>query len=144
MNRVIYINKESIPVTEDVYQAYYKMDRRARYLENDIKVGSSKIDPTTGEVKYQPSKEDSIERLMAKGTDFEDEQSIEDIVCDKAMLFILDKAMKELESDEKEIIKGLYYKNLTTREVGDKINKSHVTVSKKHKKILDKLKKYFL
>jgi RNA polymerase sigma factor (sigma-70 family) len=81
---------------------------------------------------------------MAKGTDFEDEQSIEDIVCDKAMLFILDKAMKELESDEKEIIKGLYYKNLTTREVGDKINKSHVTVSKKHKKILDKLKKYFL
>lgn len=144
MERFITIGKEKVPVTEDVYQAYYKMDRRARYLENDIKVGSSKIDPATGEVKYQQSKEDSIERLATQGVDFKEEDSLEDIVCDKAMLFILKKAMKELESDEKEIIKGLYYKNLTTREVGDRINKSHVTVGKKHKKILDKLKKYFL
>lgn len=144
MERFITIGKEKVPVTEDVYQAYYKMDRRARYLENDIKVGSSKIDPATGEVKYQQSKEDSIERLATQGVDFKEEDSLEDIVCDKAMFFILKKAMKELESDEKEIIKGLYYKNLTTREVGDRISKSHVTVGKKHKKILDKLKKYFL
>jgi RNA polymerase sigma factor (sigma-70 family) len=144
MNRFIKIGKDSIEVTEEVYEAYYKMDRHARYLENDVKVGSSKIDQITGKVKYQPSKEDSIERLMDKGTDFADEKSVEDIVCDKAMLFILQKAMQELEGEELEIIDALYYKNLTTREAGDRINKSHVTVGKKHKKVLDKLKKYFL
>lgn len=144
MNRVIYIGKEPIPVTEEVYQSYYKMDRRARYLENDVKVGSSKINPTTGEVKYQSSKEDSIERLIDKGLDFKDVQAIEDIVCDKAMLFILQEAMKELKREEKELIKSLYYKNLTVREVAKEENVSHVAIVKRHKKILEKLRKYFL
>lgn len=143
-DRVIFIGKESVPVTEKVYQAYYKMDRHSRYLEKDIKVGSSKFDLKTGAIKYKPSKEDSIERLMDKGVDFADVQDVEDIVCDKAMLFILQKAMKELDSEEREIINSLYYKNLTTRETGKKINKSHVTVGKKHKKILKKLEKNFL
>ncbi|GAA0788084.1 sigma-70 family RNA polymerase sigma factor [Hathewaya limosa] len=143
-DRVIFIGKEPIPVTDEVYKAYYKMDRHARYLQKDVKVGSSKIDPITGAIKYKPSKEDSIERLMDKGLDFADVQDVEDIVCDKAMLFILQKAMEELNNEEREIIDSLYYKNFTTRETGKKINKSHVTVGKKHKKILEKLKKYFL
>ena len=88
MNKVIRIGEELVPVSEEIYKEYYKMDRHARYLERDVKVGSSKIDPTTGEVKYQPSKEDSIERLMDQGSDFADDQAVEDIVCDKAMLFV--------------------------------------------------------
>lgn len=143
-DRVIFIGKESVPVAEEVYKVYYQMDRHARYLEKDVKVGSSKLDSKTGAIKYKPSKEDSIERLMDKGTDFADDQAVEDIICDKAILFILQKAMEELDSEEHEIIDSLYYKNLTTRETGKKINKSHVTVGKKHKKILEKLKKYFL
>ncbi|NFF65949.1 sigma-70 family RNA polymerase sigma factor [Clostridium sporogenes] len=143
-NRVIRIGKESVPVTEEVYKAYYQMDRHARYLEKDVKVGSSKIDPITGAIKYKPSKEDSIERLMDKGLDFKDGQAVENIVCDKAMLFILQKAIEELDNEEREIIDLLYCKNFTTRETGKKINKSHVTVGKKHRKVLEKLKKYFL
>ena len=65
------------------------MARRERYLENDIKVGSSSIDEETGNVIYKSNKEDSIERMSELGIDFEDENLIEDIVCDKATIAIL-------------------------------------------------------
>ncbi|WP_409068725.1 sigma-70 family RNA polymerase sigma factor [Clostridium caseinilyticum] len=144
MKRVIKIGKELVEVSEELYKEYYKMGRRERYMQNDIKVGRIDVDMEKQKVTFVDSKEDSIERLMDKGSDFADVQDVEDIVCDKAMLFILQKAMEELNNEEREIIDSLYYKNLTTRETGKKINKSHVTVGKKHKKILEKLKKYFL
>lgn len=132
-----------VAVTEEVYKEYHKMDRRQRYLEDDIKVGRIDIDPGTGRPIYIPSKEDSYERLTDEGVQFKDGQSVEDIVCDKATFLILQEALKELDEEEREIIKGLYNDELTTRETGKRINKSHVTVGKKHKKILEKLKKYF-
>lgn len=131
-------------VTEEFYKEYYKMDRRRRYLEEDIKVGSSEIDPNTGRVIFKPSKEDSYHRLMEIGQQFQSDQIVEDAVCDKATLLILQEALKELDEEEKKIITSLYRDNLTTRETGERINKSHVTVGKKHKKILEKLKKHFI
>ncbi|NMA82727.1 MAG: sigma-70 family RNA polymerase sigma factor [Epulopiscium sp.] len=128
-------------VTEEVYKVYYKMDRRRRYLEEDIKVG--RIDIEKEEVTFIPSKEDSYERLTDEGVQFEDGQSVEDIVCDKATLLILQEALKELDKEEREIITGLYYENLSARKTGEKIGRSHQTVGKKHKKALDKLKRYF-
>lgn len=119
------------------------MDRRRRYLEEDIKFGSSEVDEETGRVTFKPSKEDSLQRLSDVGVEFVDEQAVEDIVMDKATLLILQEALKELDEEEREIIKGLYHDELTTRETGKRINKSHVTVGKKNKKILEKLKKYF-
>ncbi|QCH27826.1 sigma factor-like helix-turn-helix DNA-binding protein [Clostridium tyrobutyricum] len=144
MNKFIKIGEELVPVSEEIYKEYYKMDRHARYIEKDVKVGGSKIDPTTGAVKYQPSKEDSIERLMDQGSDFADDQDVEDIVCDRAMLFILQKAMSELNNEEQKIIEDLYYNKLTVRQAAQKGNVSHVTIIKRHKKVLTKLKKYFL
>lgn len=144
MNKVIKIGEELVTVSEEFYKEYYKMARRERYMQNDIKVGCIDVDMDNQKVTFVDSKEDSIERLMEQGSDFADVQAVEDIVCDKAMLLILQQAMKELDNEEREIIDALYYKDLTTRETGDRINKSHVTVGKKHKKILEKLRKYFL
>lgn len=144
MKKIIKIGKEFVEVSEEIYELYYKMERRNRYFESDIKVGSSKIDPNTGEIKFIPSKEDSIERIMEKGKDFSDSQDVEGMVCDKAMLLILQEAMKELDEEEARIIDSIYFKNLTTRDIGKLVHKSHVSVGKSHKKILDKLRKYFL
>ena len=109
MERFIKIGKEQVKVSEEIYKEYYKMARRARYFENDIKVGSSSINEF-GKVIYKPNKEDSIERLSELGIDFEDENLIEDIVCDKAIIAILNEALKELEQEEMELISDLYYK----------------------------------
>ena len=143
MKKFIKIGKEKVEVSEELHKEYYKADRRRRYLEEDIKVGRTYIDPETGRPIYIPSKEDSIERLMDQGVSFQDGQSVEDIVCDRAILLILQEALKELDDEERKILNGLYYEELTIREIGQRINKSHVTVGKKHKKILEKLKKYF-
>nr|WP_289037930.1 sigma-70 family RNA polymerase sigma factor [uncultured Allobacillus sp.] len=140
----IKIGKEQACVSEEVYKEYYKMKRREWYLEEDIKVGRIAVDPETETVEYIPSKEDSINRLMDIGDDFQDDQMIEDILCDKATLLILHEAMAELNEKEQELIRALYYKDLTVREMAREENISHVAVVKRHKKVLAKLKKYFL
>ena len=141
---IIKIGKEQVSVSEEIYKEYYKMKRRERYLEEDIKVGRIAVDPETETVDFIPSKEDSINRLMDQGTDFGDDQMIDDILCDKATLLILQEAMTALDEEEQELIQAIYYKNLTVREVAKEGNVSHVAVVKRHKKVLDKLKKYFL
>lgn len=89
MDRFIRIGKDQVPVSEEIYKEYYKMHRRERYMEQDIKVGRIAVDTDAETVDFIPSKEDSIDRLMDIGTDFEDDQMIEDILCDKATLLIL-------------------------------------------------------
>ena len=144
MSRFIRIGQESVPVSEEIYREYYKMRRRERYLEGDIKVGRIEIDPETAAPLFIPSKEDSIERLMELGADFTAEQpAIEDILCAKDNLQVLQAALKELNREELELIKKLYYKNLTVREIAQLENISHVAVVKRHKKVLDKLRKFF-
>jgi len=140
----IKIGKEHVCVSEEIYKEYYKMKRRERYLEQDIKFGRIAVDFETETVDFVPSKEDSINRLIELGADFEDDQMIEDILCDKATLLILQEAMDELNQKEQELIHALYYEDLTVREVAKEENISHVAVVKRHKKVLDKLKKYFL
>ncbi len=144
MDKFIRIGKEQVPVSEEIYKEYYRMKRRERYMEQDIKVGRIAVDPDAETIDYIPSKEDSINRLMDQGVDFKDEQMIEDILCDKATLIILQEAMAELNQKVQELIQSLYYKDLTLREVAKEENISHVAVVKPHKKVLDKLKKYFL
>jgi RNA polymerase sigma factor (sigma-70 family) len=144
MNKFIYVGKEKVPVSDEVYKEFYRMDRRERYMEKDIKVGRMVVDPEAETVEYIPSKEDSINRLMDQGADFEADQMIEDILCDKATLLILQEAMAALDEKEQELIQAIYYKNFTVREVAKEENVSHVAVVKRHKKVLEKLKKYFL
>lgn len=144
MNKVIKIGKDSVEVSEELYREYYKMARRERYMQSDIKVGHIDVDMDKEKITFVDSKEDSIERLMEQGTDFTDGQAVEDLACDKAMLFILQKAIQELNYEEQDLVHNLYYGNLTVREAAEKEKISHVAIIKRHKKILEKLKKYFL
>jgi RNA polymerase sigma factor (sigma-70 family) len=141
MSRFIKIGKELVSVSGEIYREYYKMGRRARYLEEDVKVGRIKVEGD--KVTFVDSKEDSIQRLMELGADFASNQLVEDIVADKAEMQILQKAMAELERDEQELIEAIYFQNLSTREIAKQEKVSQPAVVKRHKKVLDKLRKYF-
>ena len=141
MDRFIKMGKELIPVSEEIYNEYYLMARRERYMENDVKVG--RIDVENETVTFIPSKEDSIERLLEQGLDFAEGTSLQDVICDKAILEILECAKAELNEQEQELIKALYYENLTTREIAIQENVSQPTIVKRHKKALEKLRKNF-
>lgn len=143
MSRFIRIGNELVPVSEEIYQTYYKMGRRARYLEQDQKVGRIEVDMEKEKVTFIDSKEDSLHRLMELGKDFADDQLVEDIVCDKAELMVLQKALAELDREEQELIQAIYYQNQSTREIARQENISQPAIVKKHKKVLDKLRKHF-
>lgn len=143
MNKVIRISNELVPVSEEVYKEYYRMARRERYMEYDIKVGKSKVDPETGEVTYTPSKEDSIERLMDLGIDIPSDNNVEDIVCDKEELEILHRALAELTQEERRLYESIYVNELTNREIAELENVSHQAISKRNNKLKEKIKKYF-
>lgn len=70
MNGFIKIGREIVPVREELYKEYYKMARRERYMQNDIKAGHIDVDMENRKVTFAGSKEDSIERLMEQGKDF--------------------------------------------------------------------------
>lgn len=143
MSKFIRIGKELVEVNDKVYKAYYQCTRRERYFNSDIKVGRIDVDMQNEKVTFVPSKEDSIQRLIDLGTDFEGSTNVEDIVYDNAVLEILHKAMEELKSEEQELIKAIYFENLTTRDIADRENISQPAIVKRHKKVLEKLKKYF-
>ncbi len=143
MNRVIKIGQELVPVSEELYREYNRMRRREWYMKWDIKVGCIQVDAVNEVVTFRPSKEDSIERLVKQGADFADPLLIEDIVCDQATLLVLQAAVAKLNQAEQALIKALYYKNRTVREVAREENVSHVAVVKRHQKVLDKLRKFF-
>lgn len=143
MSKEIKIGKISVPVSDELYKEYYQMKRRQRYLEEDVKVGRIDVDMENEKVTFVPNKEDSLQRLMDLGADYGGELSVEDLVVDKAMLLILQEAMKELDRQEKELIYDLFYEDMTVREVAKKNSTSHVTVMKRRDKILDKLRKFF-
>jgi RNA polymerase sigma factor (sigma-70 family) len=144
VERFIKICGEKIPVSEKVYQTYSKGKRRERYMQNDVKVGRIDVDMENQKVTFVDSKEDSIERLLEQGVCFLDEQAVEDIVCDNAMLLLLNKAKEILDEEELKLIDAVYDEELTYRQVGDMFNISHVAAQKRHNKILDKLRKFFI
>jgi DNA-directed RNA polymerase specialized sigma subunit len=112
-------------------------------MEKDVKVGRIDVDMENEKVTFVPNKEDSLQRLMDLGADYADEQLVEDLVVDKAMLLILQEAMKELNRQEKELIDDLFYKEMTVRDVAKKEDISHVAVIKRRDKVLAKLRKFF-
>lgn len=143
MCKEIKVGKMSVPVSEEIYKDYYKMKRREKYLEEDVKFGCINVDMENEKVTFVPNKEDSLQRLMDLGADYAEEQLIEDLIVDKAMLLILQEAMKELNRKEQALIHDLFYEKLTIRDVARKENISHVAVMKRRDKVLDKLKKFF-
>ncbi|TYO92294.1 sigma-70 family RNA polymerase sigma factor [Desulfallas thermosapovorans] len=144
MNRVIKVGRELVPVSEEVYREYYRLARRQRYMERDIKVGRIQVDPAGETAVFVPSKEDSIDRLLEQGVDFAGRQTTEDIVCHKTTRLALQRALAALEPGERELIRALYYENRTVREVARENNVSHVAVVKRHQRVLDKLRKFFI
>jgi len=143
MSKEIKIGRVAVPVSDELHKEYYQMKRRQRYLEEDVKVGRIDVDMENEKVTFVPNKEDSLQRLMDLGADYADEQLVEDLVVDKAMLLILQEAMKELNRQEKELIDDLFYKEMTVRDVARKEDISHVAVMKRRDKVLAKLRKFF-
>lgn len=136
------IDIAAIEVTDAVYEAYMKGDRKMRYFENDLKAERILLDED-GQIKQIIlSREDSLDRLMDDNAEqFSDRhESVEDMVLRKISVERLHTALSTLSEKERELIETLFFEEKTERDVASAMGISQPAVHKQKNKILKKLK----
>ena len=115
----IWVSGQTIEVTDAVYEAYMKGDRKMRYFENDLKAERILLDED-GQIKQIIlSREDSLDRLMDDNAEqFSDRhESVEDMVLRKISVERLHTALSTLSEKERELIETLFFEEKTERDV---------------------------
>jgi RNA polymerase sigma factor (sigma-70 family) len=123
-DRYIWLDGVKVPVTEEVYRAYYR--------------------PFWREAKQKEVRDDNEYSLDAlEDTGFEavsQEALVDEIVADKLLLNELYAALAELTDNERSLIDALYYQEKSERDVAAEISLSQKAVNKRRHRILDKLR----
>lgn len=126
---VLYVNGELVPVCKKVYDAYYKELNHEKYLERKDKANS---------LLY-------YDQFDFEDMNFEDVLedktfNVEQIVETKILMEKLYEALDLLSEEERELVIELFFKEKTLTEVAKVRETSHTTISRKRRKILEKLK----
>lgn len=136
----LFINGQHIQVSKDVYEEYYYWERQERYFMNDLKKGTTVIDPETGETMIIPSKEVSYEQCFRYGEPFSVKEEVEeDQVINR---IILNEAMQKISREEKELIWELFFLGKTEGQVSEALHIARTTLRHRRDKVLAKLKQY--
>ena len=138
----LWVSGQFIEVTDEVYDAYMKGDRRMRYFESDLKTERFLMDENGQIRQVIPSREDSLDRLMDDNAEqFADRhESVEDMVLRRISIERLYKALDRLTEKERKLIEALFFEEMTEREVAHSLGISQPAVHKQKNKILKKLK----
>ena len=88
------LNGQIFEVSKELYETYYKGQRKEKYFTHDLKQEHTKVDKETGEMIVIPSREDSYERLLEAEKQFAEET--EDVAVREVMLEKLNEALRTL------------------------------------------------
>ena len=142
---IIVISGEAIEVTPEVYEVYYRAERKERHFMYELKAGRSRIDKTTGEKIILPSLEDSYDRLVEASLQFENHMyKLEEEVLSNLMIERLNQALAALSVEEAEIIRKLYYEEVSEVRLAEKLGIPRTTLRDKKMRILQNLHKMLL
>ena len=123
--RYVWLEGVKVPVSEEVYRAYYR--------------------PVWREIKRKEVRKDmeySLEALEAGGFEaVSQEKLIDDTAADKLLLDELYAALDELTDDERSLIDALFYRERSERDVAREAGVSQPAIHKRRNRILEKLKK---
>ena len=124
----IYVKGKAVPVSEEVYKAYWKITEHEKYLQR--KDWKYDVIPFSA-MDYDGHFIDNItdERI-----------DIEKIVEVKMQIEELNKALATLTKKERELI-AIFYKEESLRAIGKKEKVSYQAIGKRRDKILEKLRK---
>ena len=140
----LWVSGQFVEVTDEIYDAYMKGDRKMRYFESDLKAERFLMDEN-GQIKQViPSREDSLDRLMDDNAEqFADRhESVEDMVLRRISIEWLYKALDTLTERERKLIEAIFFEEMTEREVAHSLGISQPAVHKQKNKILKKLKHF--
>ena len=128
-NYYLPIDGKLIPVSREVYEEFYVYRRRERYLEErDISKGLlyfSDFDTEDGNfIDNVEDKTVDVDKLVEAGM----------------MIKELYKALDGLNTEERDLLEKIFFKEESIREIARDENISHVAIQKRRNKILNKLK----
>jgi len=141
----IWVRGQFVEVTDEVYTAYMRGDRKMRYFEADLK-SERPVYGSNGEIKQVlPSREDSLDRLMEENARqfAAAAESVEDVVIRKLAVDKLHTALMQLTKEERDFICALFFDEKTESEVAKGLGVSQQAVHKRKNRILKKLKNFF-
>ena len=135
--------REKYPdLSKEIIEVLEKSDRQMEYLQYDIKAGRCRIDSVSGTVTYLPSREDSYERLLEESRQFTaNGESVDDVAVKNVMIEKMLTCLKQLSTEEQELIAALFYKGKSERRVSGETGVPQRTIHDRKVKILAKLKK---
>ena len=138
----IWIRGQFVEVTEEVYRAYMRGDRKIRYFENDLKTERFVLGKDGQVIQIIPSREDSLDRLVDENAQqFPDEQeSVESVVLHKLEVDRLHTALSLLTPEERALIQALFFEERSESELAAALGISQPAVYKRKMKVLKKLK----
>ncbi|MDL2301063.1 sigma-70 family RNA polymerase sigma factor [Lachnospiraceae bacterium OttesenSCG-928-D06] len=125
----IIVDGTSVPVSEEVYKAYYQEENHVKYLEKKDK--QNKVTSYSFFDGEGLSGEEVIPDLSA---------ALEDTVIEKIINENLHKVIAQLEESERELIDLLFFQEQSERELAQLYGVSQPAVHKRKNKILKKLK----
>jgi len=132
------VRKYFIPVdgkyyetTKEIYEVYYRMDRRERYLEErDLKKGVMNFsDIGDGYC--------SVEEIL-----YDEDTDIEEEVIRKMLIKTVLEAISTLEEKEKWLIQELFFYGKSQRQLASDSGIPLMTLNYRKERVLDKVKKH--
>lgn len=137
----IALDGHAFEVSRELYEAYYKGQRKDKYFTHDLKEEHTRVDKETGQITIIPSREDSYERLLETEKQFaEDAEDVMETAIRAVMLEKLNEALHTLTEDEKAIIHALFYQEISEVELAKQLGIARTTLQSRKYKILEKLK----
>ena len=125
----IYVRGKAVPVSEEVYKAYWKITEHEKYLQRkDWKYDVIPFSALDNDGHF-------VDNIIDERID------LERIVEVKMQIEELNKALAALTKKERELIEAIFYKEESLRSIGKKEKVSYQAIGKRRDKILEKLRK---
>ena len=123
-----YVKGKAVPVSEEVYKAYWKITEHEKYLQRkDWKHNVMSFSALDHDGHF-------VDNIIDEKID------LEKIVEVKMQIEELHKALNTLTKEERELMEAIFYKEESLRSTGKKEKVSYQTIGKRRDKILEKLR----
>ena len=136
---IITVFGQDVKVSDEIFATYAQVDRRARYVGEDI--------PAQHELSLEQFEEEgvSLEKLIRETAPSAEEWFMEQEESNafERELFKVPAVLDMLEDSDRQLINALFYKGISVREYAQRLGISHTMVRKWRDRILRNMKKYF-
>ena len=124
----LYVKGKAVPVSEEVYKAYWKITEHEKYLQ--------KKDWKYGVIPFSSLNHDGhfADNIIDKKID------LEKIVEVKMQIEELHKALATLTKEERELMEAIFYREESLRSIIRKEKVTHQAIGQRRDKILEKLR----